>query len=71
MEIRGNKFGKLKLEDTGVGRGPLVEIEEGGSGGIGLSWEGLQRFGLLGDAVSGWSSLDILGCSSTGDKPLF
>ena len=26
MEIGGNKFGKLKLEDTGVGRGPLVEI---------------------------------------------
>ena len=71
VEIGGNKFGKLKLKDSGVGRGPLVEIGEGDSGGVGLSWEGLECFGLLGDTVSGWSSLDILSCSSAGDKALF
>ena len=71
VEIGGNKFGKLKLEDTGVGRGPLVEIGEGDPVGIGLPWEGLEHFGVLGDTVSRWSSLDILGCSSVGDKALF
>ena len=48
-----------------------MEIGEGDSGGIGLSWEGLECFGVLGDAVSGWSPFDIVGCSSTGDKALF
>ena len=71
VEIGGNKFGKLKLEDTGLGRGPLVEIGEGDPVGIGLPWEGLEHFGVLGDTVSRWSSLDILGCSSAGDKALF
>ena len=63
MEVGGNKFGKLKLKDIGVGleigRGPLMEIgcnkfgkltlKDTGVGvvvvtGMGLSWEGLERF---------------------------
>ena len=54
-----------------VGRGPLVEIGEGDCGGMGLSWEGLEWFGVVGVTVLGWSSLDILSCSSAGDKALF
>ena len=73
VEVGGNKFGKLTLKDTGVVvvTGPLVEIGEGDSGGMGLSWEGLEHSGVLGDTVSGRSSLDILSCSSAGDKALF
>ena len=73
METGGNKFGKLTLKDTGVVvvTGPLVEIGEGDSGGMGLSWEGLERLCGLGDTVSGWNSLDILSWSSAGDKALF
>ena len=73
METGGNKFGKLTLKDKGVVvvTGPLVEIGEGDSGDMGLSWEGLGRFGGLCDTVSGWSSLDILSCSSVEDKALF
>ena len=61
MEIGGNKFRKLKLEDKGVvvGRGPLIEtgcnkfgkltLKDTEAGvvvvtGMGLSWEGLERF---------------------------
>ena len=63
VEVGGNKFGKLKLKDIGVGlvigRGPLMEIgcnkfgkltlKDTGVGvvvltGMGLSWEGLERF---------------------------
>ena len=61
MEVGGNKFGKLKMENTRVviGRGPQMEIgcnkfgkltlKDTGAGvvvvtGMGLSWEGLERF---------------------------
>ena len=48
-----------------------MEIGEGDCGGMGLSWEGLEWFGVVGVTVLGWSSLDILSCSSAGDKALF
>ena len=48
-----------------------MEIGGGDSRDMKVSWEGLECFGVLGDTVSGWSSLDILSFSSAGDKALF